>query len=88
MNLHHAAALALVGWYLMVPPAKNLSAPLREWKIIDSFDRADECRLDRKAFYEDGLNRTKNPKDESDFDLGKTFIACVCVETDDPRLSR
>jgi hypothetical protein len=23
MNLHHAAALALVGWYLMMPPMQE-----------------------------------------------------------------
>jgi hypothetical protein len=38
MNLRHAAALALVGWYLMVPPYNenvfrcDLNAPLTEWR--------------------------------------------------------
>jgi hypothetical protein len=44
MNLRHAAALALVGWYLMVPPVfspmgnhprafNNLNASLNKWDI-------------------------------------------------------
>lgn len=55
MNLRHAATLALVGWYLMVPPAVSRqnwnrlmqSAPLGRWVIRDSFDSADACRKAR-----------------------------------------
>jgi hypothetical protein len=43
MNPRHAAALALVGWYLMVPPMYQHheiddKAPLSQWRIIQSFD--------------------------------------------------
>jgi hypothetical protein len=54
MNLRHAAALALVGWYLMVPhvcvdrpvPAwcRESSDPVGRWTIRDSFDTAAQCR--------------------------------------------
>jgi hypothetical protein len=57
MKLSHAAALALVGWYLMVPPdhprldnpndrpfAWQSSAPLRAWQIVESFDSATDCK--------------------------------------------
>src|SRR5208337_304353 len=49
MKLHHAGALALVGWYLMVPPLGpdgwwDRSAPLPKYKVMDSFDTAKECR--------------------------------------------
>ena len=47
MNLRHTAALALVGWYLMLPPIKEnkaacvplqvVDAPLNEWEISQSF---------------------------------------------------
>ncbi|HEY9156722.1 hypothetical protein [Candidatus Binatus sp.] len=48
----HAAALALVGWYLMVPPPPqdardpnpNEKAPMSQWSLHDSFDTAAECR--------------------------------------------
>ncbi len=48
MNLRHAAVLALVGWYLMVPPnlvggAANYDVPLKDWYIVGSFDQAAEC---------------------------------------------
>jgi hypothetical protein len=53
MKPHHAAALALLGWYLMVPPRvfvyKHWSidhdAPLPKWDIYSSFDSAQECEL-------------------------------------------
>ena len=59
MNLRHAAALALVGWYLMVPPMahneKDLqrrpAAPLSEWFIWNSFDSADACTKARSALF-------------------------------------
>ncbi len=52
MKLRHAAALALVGWYLMAPPmpvdgqgsARILrNAPLRNWTLVRSFDSARNC---------------------------------------------
>jgi hypothetical protein len=42
----HAAALALVGWYLMVPPPVihssvpvDLDAPLSKWGFLHTIDR-------------------------------------------------
>jgi hypothetical protein len=57
MNLRHAAALGLVGWYLMLLPLRvegpasdpnppveaDTKAPLSEWKIILGFDTAEQC---------------------------------------------
>jgi hypothetical protein len=53
MKPRHAAALALVGWYLMMPPntqgwfskTKNNdeAAPLDQWTIVRSFDTALMC---------------------------------------------
>jgi hypothetical protein len=54
MNLRHAAALALVGWYLMVPLPGNDPIPnagvrsFLKWIHLQSFDSAAEC--------EDGLD--------------------------------
>jgi hypothetical protein len=48
MNIRHAAALALVGWYLMVPPQTNgqidYTAPLSRWTVAESYDSAAPCR--------------------------------------------
>ena len=49
MNLRHAAALALMVWYLIVPPTVgpylrlDKSAPDSRWHIIQSFDTATAC---------------------------------------------
>jgi hypothetical protein len=45
MKLRHAVALAIVGWYLMVPPMYehndiDSSAPLSPWQIVQSCDSA------------------------------------------------
>jgi hypothetical protein len=54
MNLRHAAALALVGWYLMSPLVDHsqgkilYEAPLAYWEIDESFDTAAECRRHRE----------------------------------------
>lgn len=42
--MRHAAALALVGWYLMVPPNKNEDTPLSEWIVRRTYDSAEECQ--------------------------------------------
>lgn len=57
MRPSYAAALALVGWYLMVPPdhprldnpnerafAWQSYAPLARWQIVDSFDSVIDCK--------------------------------------------
>jgi hypothetical protein len=47
MKPRHAAALALVGWYLVLPPKEGLivkpAAPMRDWKIEQSFKTLREC---------------------------------------------
>jgi hypothetical protein len=59
MNTRHAAALALVGWYLIAPPPArprpssnsappNESAPLNKWTIWSSYDSAKVCESARK----------------------------------------
>jgi hypothetical protein len=55
MNLRHAAALALVGWYLMVPQpdapgkAPNFKAPLSRWNQMGAFDTAAACDKERES---------------------------------------
>jgi hypothetical protein len=61
MNVRHAAALTLVGWYLMVPPMAHkedwqaggppTTAPLGEWFIWNWFDTADACTKARDALW-------------------------------------
>jgi hypothetical protein len=44
MKPRHAAALALVGWYLMAPPNKKADAPLSEWTVGHTYDSAQACQ--------------------------------------------
>ncbi len=70
MKPRHAAALALVGWYLMVPPIQNGrpndQAPFSKWVIEHIYDSADRC---------DYVMRKLRPR-----------IICECIASDDPRL--
>jgi len=45
MKSRHAAALALVGWFLMVPPNKKDDAPLSEWFVSHSYGSAQACQI-------------------------------------------
>src|SRR5713101_185922 len=49
MRPRHAAALALVGWYLMVPPISDrghveLDKPLSTWQQDGAFEAGSDCR--------------------------------------------
>ncbi len=50
MNPRHAVALALVGWYLMVPPDSTVphsvdsAAPISRWSIVTNFESTDTCK--------------------------------------------
>ncbi len=72
MKLQHAAALALVGWYLIRPPLPHLNAhdshtdtaaPLSRWTVVRTFPTKKECETQRGG----------NPWEQ-------------CVASDDPRL--
>jgi hypothetical protein len=64
MKLRHAAALALVVWYLIVPPPVihssvpvDLDAPLSKWGIFSSHNSAADCEQTLVAFYKTNLQR-------------------------------
>jgi len=64
MSIHHAAALALVGWYLMTPPFVSVGpnlhdasldrsipdseAPLSKWQWSGSFDSVASCQHEQE----------------------------------------
>jgi hypothetical protein len=84
MNFRHAAALAFVGWYLMVPLRENNNSaklradvPLADWVYVDSFDTAKECR-------NEGLKEeeryAKDPREADEYGNWE------CIASDDPRL--
>jgi hypothetical protein len=73
MNVRHAAALALIGWYLMVPPLAHDPkepqalvdglAPISECDVQEVFDTARECKEARDA----GKEEFKEALKRSDF---------------------
>ena len=96
--ISQAAALALVGWYLMAPPTypgpngsyiAKTSVSLRLWQNIGSYDHASECEDERRAFLD-----LKKSESTSAFaqepQESKPFIvsswSAICVPSDDPRL--
>ena len=88
MNLRHAAALALVAWYLMVPPyTRGPNLPLSKWSIYQRYNTPDECRQVRSDITSGWLQ--DSPPDfvqrfGNNFKSG--FARAKCVASDDPRL--
>ena len=91
MNLRHVAALALVGWYLMVPPfsAKGVSddRPLSNWQPVDSYGTLAECEAGKREtvqqmtqLFAEAFKIAPTPK-------LKALQAGKCIATDDPRLN-
>jgi hypothetical protein len=93
MNLRHAAALAVVGWYLLAPPLAGKEVhnewPLSSWTLLDSYDTAAECRAELEANQARMMQGMKNQKLSShDYDVGLRFAyGEQCIASDDPRLA-
>ncbi|MGA6972363.1 MAG: hypothetical protein WBY93_12080 [Candidatus Binatus sp.] len=92
MKPRHAAALAFVAWYLMMPPPRpvgdhfetNFSAPLSKWTKVRRFDLQSRCETVREAYQQ-------KPTDNLVIMLGTaeaqaTTKASLCIAGDDPRL--
>jgi hypothetical protein len=69
VNLRHAVALGLVGWYLMMPPMEppygpkdsdpfpwQSHAPLPLWQIHEVFDTAAECKAAEEKLEDHGIH--------------------------------
>ena len=80
MNLRHAAALALVGWYLMFPPPAmntkdsvvDVDAPVGKWTIWASYDAVKDCEAERSKkqqeflrLFQEALRSEKDPRNPS-----------------------
>jgi hypothetical protein len=70
MKPRHAAALALVGWYLMVPPLDrkgdiDQDAAISKWRVVASADTIAGCKR-AKADLEAELKRYRPTQAERD----------------------
>jgi hypothetical protein len=90
MKPRHAAALALVGWYLMLPPWRVIGgevrssvpdpdASLSKWINVRNFDTAASCDHALMQF----LDAAGDGEPLSDRNRAR-FARCIA--TDDPRL--
>jgi hypothetical protein len=96
VKLYHTAALALVGWYLMVPPSSDSAVSLSKWKIVASFDSSEKCEGQRTALaqtLQDPLEQAETAKEVAkegkvwNRDLALSRSQCAqCISTDDLRL--
>lgn len=60
MNPRHAAELALIGWYLMVPPLpgeQEVVPPISQWALEYSFDSAAACQALLNARKDDAASK-------------------------------
>ncbi len=87
MNPRHAAALALVGWYLMIPPDNgtgvNIEAPLSKWTVMSAHDTAYDCEEMRIYSF-----KRANAEQERDAIFRQQVTNSQCIETTDPRLAK
>ena len=97
MRLRHAAALALAGWYLIVPPAGRtlrvgLAAPLSQWRTVGTFNSAGDCEAGKRKGLPLLEKRIKEKAGKAgvaahDSDVqALAQLALRCVASDDPRL--
>jgi hypothetical protein len=88
MKPHHAAALVLVGWYLLLPPwiAPNkfdARAPMSKWEQSGKFDSVAQCKVMLSAlvdWYAD------HPEEKEASWFRRLYRKAQCVSAEDARL--
>jgi hypothetical protein len=86
MKLYHAAALALLGWYLLIPPVfspmgehhrsfNDLSAPLDRWDIWAKFDSEVSCKKEKEHLRTEAPARLKFAHEHPDEDPNGNIVA-------------
>jgi hypothetical protein len=97
MKLHHAATLALFGWYLMVAPHNggalkpfDYHAPLSTWEKSASYDSKADCEKARSTRISERQDKSDEIKSRKTKRILQHAIEGLqhgqCVSADDPRL--
>ncbi len=94
MKLRHAVVLALVHWYLMLPPMTrngeiDTSAPLSKWSIgFSSFEFEQNCTMGKMGVLQSFERRRSNTAgSKGSLSLPeRRWRESKCVAVDDPRL--
>ena len=100
MNPRHAAALALVGWYFIMPPTRtspkgivnmDIKAPLSRWQIVGRFDSTKDCnespdqlRKMQRETENPNISPVENRNEEGAMNI--LLAKSQCIASDDPRL--
>ena len=84
MKPRHAATLALIAWYLMMPQRSvnapiNMSLPLAEWRVYETFNSGANCQ---KKF----IRLYALAEQNKQYDLQSLYLNSQCVPSDDARL--
>lgn len=86
---HTAAALVLLGWYLLLPPPGrdrdvDTSLPLTVWfRAKHIYTSKADCESDKAALINMPRANPSDPKEQSKLQGER---AGICVSADDPRL--
>jgi hypothetical protein len=86
VKIWHVAALALTGWYLMVPPplshSRDRAVRLSRWTTTGTFESKKACEAERNHFskVDPGAEVAGDPPPADE------VYDAECVATDDPRL--
>jgi len=88
MNIRHSSALALIAWYMMVPPVDRQTmkvldkAPLGQWEIYGRFDTTEDCEreINRSVRSFAGNQSSSNSPDLIALGLAR------CIASNDPRV--
>jgi hypothetical protein len=97
MKATHAAALALVAWYMMVPPLVNepykidTEAPMSSWKVYRTFHSADECRgvlSSAQSKYKPTATAASGTIQRGTRAFALQMVFAQCVRSDDPVLAK
>jgi hypothetical protein len=88
MRIAHAAALALVVWYLIVPPpdlGSTPRTPINQWSAWKGFDSEAECERAHDKMASDAQKTLDDPKaSQRETTTAWEFLAAACIATDDP----
>lgn len=87
----HAAALALVGWYLMLPPPEAIQGRIdfnvySRWSVIDKYDRIQDCEA-RRLQIKSSATSALAASGKGDLEHCSECYA-ECIASDDPRLAK
>ena len=71
MNVRHASALALVPWYLMMPPVGktgrlnlDVKAPFSLWQTFKVYDTEKQCESEKTAIVEKANELLRDPENK------------------------